>query len=277
MAKIGFSLQSKYALPMNDVLHILKDLGLYAVSPVWTKDGALDTLVNTAVGYGLTLQSLHSPFEGLTGMWSRDEDHWGNIRRNLLKSVDDCAACNIPVLVVHTWGGIDYTFRKEDLHFGNFDALVDRACAKGVKIAFEHLEAPEYLEELMSRYQIPDVGFCWDSGHELCYTPQWDGLSKYGQRLIMTHLNDNLGITDPSGKLQGTDDLHLIPYHGIADWEETVQRLKAVRPQEVLNFELKIRPKGDRCTHDLYSKIPLEDYFAEAFHNAQKAVSDYFV
>ena len=277
MAKIGFSLQSSYALPMADVLGILKNLGLDAVSPLWPKDNSLESLVNTANSYGLALQSLHGPFRGLPGMWSSDEDLCGIIRQDLLKSVDDCARYDIPMLVVHSWGGIDYTFRKEDLYFGNFDALLDCACAKGVKIAFENLEGPEFLEELMTRYDIPDVGLCWDSGHEICYTPHLDVLAKYGDRLMMTHLNDNYGITDPSGKLQGTDDLHLIPYHGIANWEETVRRLKAVRPQEILNFELKIRPKGDRCKTDLYSKIPLEDYFTEAFQNAQRAVKDYFV
>ena len=276
MAKIGFSLQSSYALPMADVLGILKNLGLDAVSPLWAKDDSLESFVNTATGYGLALQSLHGPFRGLPGMWSSDEDLCGAIRQDLLKSVDDCAQYRIPVLVVHSWGGIDYTFRKEDLYFSNFDALVDRACAKGVKIAFENLEGPEFLEELMTRYDIPDVGLCWDSGHEICYTPQLDVLAKYGDRLMMTHLNDNYGITDPSGKLQGTDDLHLIPYHGIANWEETVRRLQAVRPQEILNFELKIRPKGDRCKTDLYSKIPLEDYLTESFQNAQKAVFHYF-
>ena len=43
-----------------------------------------------------------------------------------------------------------------------------------------------------------------------------------------------------------------------------------------MNFELKIRPKGDRCIKDLYSKIPLEEYLAQAFERAQSVVSGYF-
>ena len=129
----------------------------------------------------------------------------------------------------------------------------------------------------MERYEgCPAVGFCWDSGHEQCFTPQRDFLRHYGNRLVMTHLNDNLGVTDPSGVFSGTDDLHLLPFHGKTDWDRTVCRLKAAKPQDILNFELKIRPKGDRCKLDLYSKMPLWQYFQEAYQRAALAVKDYW-
>ena len=120
------------------------------------------------------------------------------------------------------------------------------------------------------------VGFCWDSGHECCYNPGWDFLKDYGDRLIMTHLNDNLGVEDPGGRLQSTDDLHLIPGDGIIDWKSAMQKLKASRRQEILNLELKIRPYGDRCRLDLYSQIPMESYFREAYRKACRVVSSYF-
>ena len=92
----------------------------------------------------------------------------------------------------------------------------------------------------------------------------------------MTHLNDNLGVTDPAGRLQGTDDLHLLPGDGITRWDNIVRRLKAANSQEILNFEFKIRPKGDRCKLDLYSKLPLEEYFTQAYERARRTVSGYF-
>ena len=69
--------------------------------------------------------------------------------------------------------------------------------------------------------------------------------------------------------------IHLLPGHGITDWDDTVCRLKTAKPQEILHFELKIRPKGDRCKLDLYSKIPLPQYFQQAFRCALTAVKDY--
>ena len=92
----------------------------------------------------------------------------------------------------------------------------------------------------------------------------------------MTHLNDNLGITDPDGNLQGTDDLHLLPYDGNTDWDAAIRRLKAANQQEILNFELKIRPKGDRCKLDLYSKMPLQEYLQLAYERASQVSKEYW-
>ena len=72
--------------------------------------------------------------------------------------------------------------------------------------------------------------------------------------------------------MQGTDDLHLLPGDGVLDWQTIVQRLRTAKAQEILNFELKIRPKGDRCRLDLYSKLPLEQYIRLAYQRALAAI-----
>ena len=277
MEKLGFSLQSSYGIPMPQVIDILADTGFCAVSPVWQRGENLSVIIQQAQARNLTIQSLHGPLRGLPAMWQHDAEIARPILEDLLQSAADCAAAEIPILVVHSWTGLNYTFRKEDLCFDHFDKLVQQAERDGIIIAFENLEGPEYLAALMERYdRCPAVGFCWDSGHEQCFTPQWDFLTHYGNRLVMTHLNDNLGVTDPAGSFSGTDDLHLLPFDGKTDWDHTVSRLKAARQQEILNFELKIRPKGDRCKLDLYSKIPLQQYLQEAYQRASAAVKEYW-
>ena len=271
MVKLGFSLQDKYILPMAQVLPLLKNAGFCAVSPGWQRDGDFGETVRTAREMGLFVQSLHGPLRGMQAMWG---DAPGSLLDDLMDSATDCARLEIPLLVVHPWNSVDYTFQKDMLHFEHFDKLVAHAENLGIQIAFENLEGPEFLVALMERYS--SVGFCWDSGHELCCAPSWDFLSRFGDRLVMTHLNDNKGVTDPSGRLQGTDDLHLLPYDGIINWDDALLRLKAAKKQDILNFELKIRPKGDRCVLDLYSQMPLKQYFDEAFQRASKAVGSYF-
>lgn len=277
MEKFGFSLQENYTLPMPEVVDLLADAGFCAVSLSWQRDIDLKETVRHARSLGLTVQSLHGPLRGMPAMWSKDASVSQTILQDLLQSATDCAELGIPLLVVHPWNGIDYTFRQEDLYFDHFDRLVQHAENLGICIAFENLEGPEYLCALMDRYiNCKSVGFCWDSGHERCYAPDWDFLSHFGDRLVMTHLNDNLGVTDPAGRLQGTDDLHLLPYDGTTNWADTIQRLKTAKKQEILNFELKIRPKGDRCKLDLYSQMPLQQYFQEAYQRALKAAKEYF-
>lgn len=275
--KIGFSLQSGYSLPMPQVLDLLAQAGFCAISPGWEPGGDLQETVQQARTLGLTLQSLHGPLRGMPAMWSRDRDIARPILEDLLSSALDCAALEIPILVVHPWNGVDYTFCREALCFDHFDQLVTHAGQLGIQVAFENLEGPEYLTALMTRYaHCENVGYCWDCGHERCYTPHWDPLRLFGDRLIMTHLNDNFGVTDPGGRLQGTDDLHLLPGHGNLDWADTLRRLKEAKPQQILNFEFKIRPKGDRCKLDLYSRMPLRQYIHEAYRNACQVVEGYF-
>lgn len=81
----------------------------------------------------------------------------------------------------------------------------------------------------------------------------------------MTHLNDNLGISRFDGKTYWTDDLHLLPFDGIADWDYNVERLKRSTIPEFLNFELNITSKPGRHENDCYTAMPYEQYFAEVY------------
>ena len=276
--KIGFSLQEKYDIPMPEALKLLRKAGFDAVSLLWKRDGNMAEVAADARACGFVIQSLHGPIRGMQHAWSKDLKISREMTADLLQAAEDCAALQIPVLVVHAWYGKEYTFREEDLYFGNFETLVKRAEELGVQIAFENLEGPEYLAALMEHFADSETaGMCWDAGHELCYNPGWDLLGRFGQKLLMTHLNDNLGLTDPGGKLQTKDDLHLMAFDGKMDWEELVNKLKRSRKQEILNFELKIRPNGDRCALDLYSHLPLETFFATAYESACRALKDYFI
>ena len=275
--KLGFSLENNYSLPLSQVTALLADAGFCAISPAWQRGSDLKETVRLAQTRNLTIQSLHGPLRGMPAMWSANQEIARPILQDLLQSATDCAEFGIPVLVVHPWNGVDYTFQQNALCFDHFDALVTYAEKSGICIAFENLEGPEFLAALMDRYAAcRGVGFCWDSGHQLCYAPGWDFLRHYGDRLFMTHLNDNLGITNPAGRQQGTDDLHLLPGDGILDWKNAVNQLKAAKPQEILNFELKIRPKGDRCKLDLYSGLSLQQYFQKAYESASQIAKGYF-
>lgn len=112
------------------------------------------------------------------------------------------------------------------------------------------------------------VGYCWDSGHEMCYNRSRDLLALYGDRLLVTHLNDNLCISRFDGDIFWTDDLHLLPYDGIADWDHNIARLKKSRSLEYLNFEISMMSKPNRHENDAYGKMPEEEYFALAYARA---------
>lgn len=267
--KIGISTGNDYGMPMSEVLQIIKNVGFDAISPALKSEATLAEVCAIAGELGLELQSLHSPFGRAQDMWSTDESVYTPAKNDLFVAIDACVRFKIPVVVVHVWKGFDYTFDADSLNYDNFDQVVRYAEERNVKIAFENTEGTEFLLALMARYKGNDtVGFCWDSGHEMCYNYSEDMLAMFGDRLIMTHLNDNLGISRFDGKTFWTDDLHLLPYDGIADWDYNVQRLKKARPMPILNFELGINSKPNRHENDTYAKMPLLQYFTEAYIRA---------
>jgi sugar phosphate isomerase/epimerase len=119
------------------------------------------------------------------------------------------------------------------------------------------------------------VGFCWDSGHEKCYNHDQDLLALFGDRLLVTHLNDNLGISDPQGEINWLDDLHLLPYDGMIDWEYNMQRLNRCRPLPYLNCELLRTSKPGRTENDQYANMPLDEYFKLAYARAKRLAEGY--
>ena len=215
MTEIGFSLQARYDCPQEQVIGLLKEAGFSAVSPVWSPELPLDLLSAQVQKHKMVIQSLHAPHGGLAYLWNSKDPQSVKAQGNILSCIEACAQYRIPIAVVHGWQGLTYTFPDAPLDFTAFDRIVDFAGRKNVSIAFENLEGEEYLEALLTRYRdLPHIGYCWDSGHDHCYPHKTDFLEAYGDRLIMTHLKDNLGLRDPGGVPTGNDDLHFLPYDG---------------------------------------------------------------
>ncbi len=267
--KIGISLGNHYEFPTNEMVDLVSRVGFDAVSFEWEKGIDLKPSVHAAKNHKMILQSLHAPYTGSARMWSENHEESSSALSELMESAETCAEYAIPVLVAHTWIGFENIPQPTDAGLENFARLVDRAEKLGISIAFENTEGDEHLFALMKHFEHCDtVGFCWDSGHELCYNHSADLLGKFGEKLIMTHINDNLGISRFDGKTYWTDDLHLLPFDGIADWEDNIARLKKARKQEILNFELNKKSKPGRHENNCYEKMSYEEYFTESYKRA---------
>lgn len=267
--KIGMSLGNHYKIPTSEIVNIVSKAGFEAVSFEWEEGYNLKENIKTAKNNQMILQSLHAPFGGSAKMWSEDKSEYEPALSQLLASAEACAKYEIPVLVAHTWIGFDNIPEPTNAGFENYGKLVERAEKLGILVAFENTEGDEHLFALMENFEnCGTVGFCWDSGHELCYNHSMDLLGKFGEKLIMTHLNDNLGISRFDGRTYWTDDLHLLPYDGVSDWDYNIARLKKAKKQEILNFELNIISKPDRHENDCYEKMSYEEYFAECYKRA---------
>ncbi|MCQ2435439.1 MAG: sugar phosphate isomerase/epimerase [Clostridia bacterium] len=267
--KLGISLGNHYDIPTVEVVDIVHSVGFDAVSPEWEDCDDLAALAEYARSLGMAVQSVHAPYGGAAKMWSEDPAVYTPVLDELTRVLDDCHAIGAPVVVMHAWIGFDNIPAPTQCGIDHYRILVDRARAYGMKIAFENTEGEDHLFALLDAFADCDnVGYCWDSGHEMCYNHSMDLLGMYGSRLIMTHVNDNLGISRFDGRTFWTDDLHLLPYDGVGDWDYNIARLKKSAALEYLNFELLNASKPDRHENDAYAAMTLTEYFTAAYMRA---------
>lgn len=267
--KLAISTNGQFGVPSEEQIRLFKATGFegFAIDVSGRETNAAEL---AAIGKeeNMFIEYLHAPFNKSDDMWAEGE--LGDIAVNeLIEYLELCAKLEIPAMVAHTFIGFDDPYIPTQLGIDRYGRLAKRAGELGVKLALENTEGFEYLDALMNALKgEKSVGFCWDSGHELCYNYGKNLTELYGDRLICTHLNDNLGIRDFSGKITYIDDLHLLPFDGIHDWNSVAQRLADCGFNGNLTFELNIRSKPGRHENDKYAAMPIESYIAEAYNRA---------
>ncbi len=266
--KLCLAASDSFGMSTSDQIKAFAQIGFDGFFTDWQKDLPIGDYVRTAKETGMIYQSIHAPFGHSADLWNEDEVKGKLALDELLACLEDCKRWEIPIMVTHAFIGFeDHTPTQIGLE--RFGQLVKAAEGSGVKIAFENTEGEEYLFALMDEFEgNASVGFCWDSGHEMCYNHSQDLLARLGNRLIATHLNDNLGIRDYSGKITWIDDLHLLPFDGIADWDYNVERLIKCGYDDILTFELTTTSKPGRHENDLYAKMEPMEYLTEAYKRA---------
>lgn len=190
---------------------------------------------------GLYYQSIHAPFGGEASareMWKEGEN--GERAFEIMKGwIEATSEVAVDMLICHCFIGFNTGESPTELGLERYGKLIDRAEELGVRLAFENVEGDEFLAAVINTYRgRKGVGFCWDSGHEMCYNRSVDQLALYGDILLGTHLHDNLGIQSYDGVVTSRDDLHLLPYDGVADWDELALRLAKTGFDGPLTFEL---------------------------------------
>ena len=260
-----------WSADLEGELSSIKRAGFDATFLDWNRED-MKKDADLARRLGLFVQSIHSPFCGdchVSDLWRGGKEGVA-VRDLLLSCLEDCARCEIPVMVIHPFIGFkDHT--PTDVGIENYAKIVKRANELGVTLGFENVEGEEYLAALMQAFwNEPSLGFCLDTGHELCYNGGKDMLALYGEKLCHTHFNDNLGVYDPA--LTWENDLHLVPLDGIVDFKNVMQRIEKTPYQGPIVFELSVSNKPGRHDHDRYREMGFDGFYTFAFDRARKAV-----
>ena len=208
--------------------------------------------------HGLFYEFLHSPFSHMNDIWLDCEG--GEVMlAELMESVDRCAECGIPVDVIHLSSGIKAP-SVSDLGRRRYHTLVEHAARRNVKLAFENLRKLYNVAWAMEEFRdCPHVGFCWDSGHEVCYTPTIEFMTLYGDRLLCTHIHDNRGIP--------CQDDHMIPFDGVANFERLAHHIRTSGYEGPITMEL------SNAKHAPYRDLSPFEFMERAASAARRIVA----
>ena len=249
MRKIGVNLPGpRFSMfePENG-LQLFRQLGFdcffSGVVPSW-----MERIADTASRNDLCWESIHAPFGHMNDIWQPTEDG-EKMLQEILDSANECVRYNVPILVVHLSSGENAPC-VNDIGHSRFDRLVDFAVKNNITIAFENQRKLANLAFVLEVYdKVDNVRFCWDVGHEACFTPGREYMPLFGKKLAYTHIHDNHCIYN--------SDEHMIPFDGCIDYERTVELLRRFDYKGSLTLE--VMPK-----HELYKSMTPEAYFTRA-------------
>ena len=90
---------------------------------------------------------------------------------------------------------------------------------KGIRLAFENQRLLYNLAWILEVCRDEEtVAFCWDAGHEGCFTPGREYMPLFSDRLIALHLHDNRGVYN-------ADD-HMLPLDGMLDYGRITRQIR---------------------------------------------------
>lgn len=256
------------ALSEEEQIVLYKKTGFDGFFVGYGDDEHIRNIAEVAKRENMIFQSIHAPYHHVDRLWLEGEA--GDAAyKEIADCIESAAKVGVEIVVSHVWIGFDRPEKPNALGIDRYGKLVKLAADRGVKIAFENTEGEEFLAAIMNAFRSEkNVGFCWDTGHEQCYNMSKDMTALYGDRLIATHINDNLGVSDFGGHTFWLDDLHLLPFDGIIDWTNVAARLNKCGYNGYLTFELKRGSKPNRHDNDKYGLMSDEVYVAEAYARA---------
>lgn len=261
---LGISIIDDSPVPYEEQIKIFKAVGFdcFFVDH-YRSDDPIALYRKIADNVGIQFETIHGPFFGegdANHLWLEGEIGDGTLEFHMQR-LQSCIDFNVPKYIMHTTIGITPP-EISQAGIDRFKRLADHAASNGVKLCFENLEPFPHLHRIMA--EIPDYhGFCWDVGHNLCYSPHVDMMALYGNRLLCTHIHDNWGVTRP-GFIECRDDKHLLPFDGTMDWHYVAEKIKASGYTGPLTLELALKGKKE------YSVMDFEDYVQEAYNRAVK-------
>ena len=242
-------------IPDEELVKLYKKAGINRTF-IGAEHPDFDAVMKLYKDNDIICETLHAPFNKINDIWT-DTPAGEDMLNRLLVSVDRCVKNNIPILVVHLSSKTPMP-QMTDVGKARFAELVEYADKNNVVIAFENQRYMENLEYAMKAH--PTAGFCWDNGHESCFTPGMHFMPYFGDRLVCLHMQDNCGEYDK--------DNHVLPFDGNIDFEEVAKSIADSGFDGTVMLEV---TKNARYNGEMiYENLTTEEYVERAATSVRK-------
>lgn len=242
-----------------DALEKIKAAGFETFFTMDYKAEDVAEIKRRADALGLTYEFIHAPFHDSNAMWKAG-DGYLIVMDYMKETIDSAAEYGIPMVVTHISSGWNPP-TVNDLGFARFDELVRYAGERGVTLAFENLRRLGNIASLADRYEgVDNVRFCFDCGHEHCYTKTVCMLDVFTNRVCCTHIHDNPGR--PFDDRVDNFDEHRLPFDGTYDYTRMMRKLDEYGYSGSLMLEVWQKPPYDAMSH--------EDFLADCYARIRK-------
>ena len=230
MAKIAITSSAGHeSFPLSERLRMYRETGFDSVM-LWlgrniagmTPDEQFAVIRKA----GTEVENCHGDYRGINSLWVPG-DAGEVFVDGCIGDIEACARNGVSRYVFHLSSGLpapSFSAVGEE-RLGRLVLAAERC---GVSIAFENLRSGELLKKTMTLFSSSSyAGFCYDSGHQHCFTPDTDWLSLYGDRLLAVHLHDN----------NGDRDAHLLPGDGNICFSSVCEKLKRFSYRYAIGIE----------------------------------------
>lgn len=209
MTKYGIHL-GKINQPPTRALAAIKDAGFSAVLLHLGGEYPSKKLAEDIAAAGLEIDNVHAPWDRVNEIWLPG-DSGDELLGRAISHMEECASIGVERIVYHVSHSINYP-PITDLGIDRIKRLVEHAERLGVDLCMENQRYFHFIDYIFYAIDSPRLRFCFDSGHEACFSQTKLALPKYRDKLSALHLHDNDGAYQ--------HDQHLMPgYSTGVDWD----------------------------------------------------------
>lgn len=163
---------------------------------------------------------------GIKTLWE-DGTAGDELINNYIKDIEIAAKNGINMVCMHLTKS-NVASPMTQVAIERLKKLTKRAEELGVYVALENTVWPGYIEFVLDNIDSPNLGVCFDSGHNHVYFKDAFNFKRFKNKIMCVHLHDN----------DGTSDQHMLPFDGNINWDEVTYELKNANYKGVTTAEV---------------------------------------